>query len=195
MLNIFLKTTALAVTILAANTATAESWTLDTDQSVIGFGSIKNDDTGEAHTFQRLSGQVTADGAATVEVDLTSVQTNIDIRNERMQEHVFGAATTATLIANIDMEAVGALGAGDSLVTEIDGDLAFLGQDIPVFLDVFVMRTADDQVLVTTNSMLFVSTDEAGIDAGIDVLQELAGLPSITRTFPVTFRLMFDAAG
>jgi polyisoprenoid-binding protein YceI len=166
---------------------------LDGDQSIVAFGSVKKDNIGEAHSFQNLSGTVAPDGTAQVEIDLTSVQTNIDIRNERIGEHVFGGAATAMLKASIDMDEMATLGVGESLVTEIDGDLALLGQEIPVYLDVFVMRTTDDQVLVTTNSMLYVSTEEAGIDPGIDKLMELADLPGITRTFPVTMRLVFDA--
>ena len=37
-----------------------------------------------------------------------------------------------------------------------------------------------------------VSTDELGIDAGIDKLMELAGLPGITRVAPVTIRMVFE---
>jgi len=40
---------------------------------------------------------------------------------------------------------------------------------------------------------LFVATDELGVDAGIDALQEIAGLDSITRSTPVTMRFMFTA--
>lgn len=186
-------TVAIAVGMLASTGAAAESWTLDGDQSIVAFGSVKKDTIGEAHSFQNLSGTVTSDGTAQVEIDLTSVETNIDIRNERIGEHVFGGVATAMLKASIDMDEMSTLGVGESLVTEIDGDLALLGQEIPVYLDVFVMRTNDDQVLVTTNSMLFVSTEEAGIDPGIDKLMELADLPGITRAFPVTMRLIFDA--
>lgn len=190
----FLGAISLTLATIAAADAAAETWTLDPAQSVVAFGSVKKDTIGEAHTFQRLSGTVADDGTANIDIDLTSVQTNIDIRNERIAENVFQGATTATMTASIDMGAMATLQVGDSTVTEINGDLAFLGQDIPIYLDAFVMRTADDQVLVTTNSMIFVTTEEAGIDAGLDTLMQLADLPSITRTFPVTFRLVFDAA-
>jgi polyisoprenoid-binding protein YceI len=192
MKNLF-GTAAIVLGTLVSTGAAAETWTLDADQSIVAFGSVKKDTVGEAHSFQKLSGSVAADGTAEVEIDLTSVQTNVDVRNERIGEHVFGGAATALLKASIDMDEMAGLGVGDSLVTEIDGDLAFLGQEIPVYLDVFVMRTTEDQVLVTTNSMLYVSTEEAGIDAGLDTLMQLADLPGITRTFPVTFRMMFDA--
>ena len=46
--------------------------------------------------------------------------------------------------------------------------------------------------MVTTNDMLFLAADEAGIDGAIDTLMELAGLDSITRAVPVTLRFVFE---
>lgn len=186
-----------ALVIAAAPAAWADGhaggWTLDGANSVISFGSIKNDYTGEAHTFSDLSGRVSADGVATVEIGLGSVQTNIDIRNERIIEHVFQNAPTATLTAQVDMAAFDGLAVGESTVTEIEGDVSLLGVDAPVWMDVFVMRLDEENVMVTTQSMMFISTEDLGIEAGIDKLQELASLDGITRTSPVTFRLMFNA--
>ena len=171
----------------------AGGWVLNGDQSVVSFGSVKGNVTGEAHTFTGLTGSVSADGMATVEIDLNSVETNIDIRNERMIEHVFKNAPSATLKAQVDMADFDGLAVGESTVTEIDGDVVFLGVEAPVYMDVFVMRTDEQNVMVTTNSMMFISTDELEINEGIDMLKELASLDQITRTVPVTFRLMFSA--
>ena len=171
----------------------AGGWVLNGDQSVVSFGSIKNDTNGEAHTFTGLSGSVSADGMATVDIDLNSVNTQIEIRDERMVEHVFKNAPSATLKAEIDMAALEGLAVGESTVTEIDGDVAFLGVEAPVYMDVYVMRLDDENVMVTTNSMMFISAEELEINDGIDTLMELAGLDGITRTSPVTFRLMFSA--
>ena len=91
------------------------------------------------------------------------------------------------------MAAFEGLAIGESTVTEIEGDVSLLGVDAPVYMDVFVMRLDEESVMVSTHSMMFVSTEDLGIDAGIDTLQELAGLDGITRTTPVTFRLMFSA--
>ena len=192
MINQFLTSAACAICLTATSVA-AESWIMDGDASVVGFGSVKKDTIGEAHTISGVSGTVTADGTVNVTLDLTSVQTNIDIRNERIGEHVFASETTAMLTATVDMAALEALNVGEHMVTEVEGDLTLLGNAIPVYLDMFIMRTADGQVLATSNSMLFVSTEEAGIDAGIDMLMQLADLPGITRTFPVTMRFLFNA--
>ena len=165
---------------MSATTALAEDWTLNGNNSVISFGSIKNNYNGEAHTFSDLSGSVSADGTATVEIGLASVQTNIDIRNERMIEHVFQKAATATLNATVDMAAFEGLAVGESTVTEIEGDVSLLGTETPVYMDVFVMRLDEENVMVSTQSMMFVSTEDLGVDAAIDILQDLASLDGIT---------------
>ena len=185
-----LKAAALA---LMASPTLAADWALDPATSVVSFGSIKNDYIGEAHTFSGLEGKVTSDGMATISIDLTSVNTNIDIRNERMGEHVFQGATTADIIAEVDMEAFEGLAAGESMTMELVGDLKLLGEEVPVYLDMFVLRVSDSQVMASTNTATFLSTEDLGIDAGIDVLQGLANLDSITRVSPVTMRFMFNA--
>ncbi|MEO0930326.1 MAG: YceI family protein [Pseudomonadota bacterium] len=187
------KLTIAALAITSATGAWADGWVLNGDQSVVGFGSIKSDDTGEAHTFSGLTGTVSKEGVAEVEIDLSTVETNIDIRNERMIEYVFQNAPTATLKAQVDMADFEGLAVGESTVTEIDGDLVLLGLETPVYMDVFVMRLDEENVMVTTNSMMFVSTEELGVNDGIDKLMELASLSGITRAAPVTFRLMFNS--
>lgn len=177
----------------AASAGGHAAWSLDAEMSAVSFGSIKNDYTGESHGFESISGLVTEDGAVSVVLDLASVQTNIDIRNERMIEHVFGDAATAELTAMIDMAAMEALAVGDAITTEVDGTLMLLGGEVPLYVNMFILRIAEDQVLAVTDGMVFVSTEEAGVDAGVSILQELAGLDSITRVFPVSMRLMFNA--
>ncbi|MEL6532735.1 MAG: YceI family protein, partial [Pseudomonadota bacterium] len=54
------------------------------------------------------------------------------------------------------------------------------------------LAQGEGSVMVTTNDMLFLAADEAGIDGAIDTLMELAGLDSITRAVPVTLRFVFE---
>ncbi|WP_299957714.1 cytochrome c family protein [uncultured Roseobacter sp.] len=187
-----LCTLGLATTALADG-HTATSWTLDGATSKIAFGSIKKDTVGEVHSFETLSGTVTPDGTARIEIALNSVQTNIDIRNERMVEHVFQNAPTATLDAMIDMSEVGGLAIGETTVIDVEGVLSLVGINVDIETEMFVARLSNTAVMVTTNDMLFLSTEDAGIDAGVTKLMELADLPGITRTAPVTLRLVFNA--
>ena len=176
-----------------ATTTQADSWALNGDASHLAFGSVKNDYVAEVHSFADLSGEAT-DTAVSVTIDLASVQTNIDIRNERMGEHVFKGEAPALLSAEMDLSQYDELAFGESTVAEFDGTLSLLGEEVPVFTDVVVFRLGNDDVMVTTNDMVFLATDELGIDEGINMLQELASLDGITRATPVTARFVFSRA-
>ncbi|MDA8747084.1 cytochrome c family protein [Litoreibacter sp.] len=194
-----LKTLAVAAAVVAAGSmAQADghagtSWTLDGENSKLAFGSIKKDTVGETHSFGAISGSVLPDGTVSIEVDLASVETNIDIRNERMIEHVFKGIASATLTASIDMDEVNALEIGGMTVVDAEGVLGFLGASVEIEAEMFVARISETTVLVTTNDMIFVGAEDLGISPGIDKLMELASLPGITRTTPVTMRLIFNA--
>lgn len=177
---------------LSAGAALADGWTLDPGMSDVSFGSIKNDYVGETHHFGKVGGTVADDGTVTLTVDLTSVQTNIDIRNERMVQYVFTDAPTATITARIDMAEVQTLEIGEAMNVDSTGTLSLMGTDTDLDASFFVLRLRDDRLLVTTNGTIMLSTEDAGIDAGIDKLQELAGLDSIARVSPITLRLVFD---
>lgn len=180
---------------IVASPAFAGGWALNPDASHLAYGTIKIDDVGEVNSFTNLSGQVGEDGTVEIGIDLSSVETQIDIRNERMIEHVFRKAATATLSAQIDMAAVSALDVGASEVVAVDAVLSLVGTDVSFETEMFVLRLSDTAVMVSTNDMVFISAEDAGVTAGVDKLMELAGLPGITRTVPVTARLMFTREG
>lgn len=187
---------ALALSVVSAGAyaqSDATGWTLDSEMSKVSFASIKNDYTGESFSFGEISGDVSADGKVTIELGLASVDTMIEIRDERMVEHVFKNAPTATITAQLDMAELDGLATGQSTTLETSGTLAFLGSDTDLDATFFVMRLSDDQVMVMTDGMVMLSAEDVGINAAIDVLQELAGLDSITRVSPVTMRLFFNA--
>ena len=183
-------TTALVAAPLAAQ---ADSWTLSNDGSRIAYGSIKKDTIGEVNTFTALSGTVDADGKVMIEIDLTSVDTNIDIRNERMGTYVFGEdGPKATITTQVDAATLEKLKPGETSDVDVEAVLSFLGQDIELDTTLFVARLSDTRAMVSTDSMVMVTTEELGINDGIDKLMEVAKLPGITRVSPVTMRLVFD---
>lgn len=177
---------------MATGTASAASWTLDAEASLVSFGSVKKDRVGEVHSFESISGSVDDAGMVTIDIDLASVQTGIAIRNERMVEHVFGGMGHGMLQAQIDAASLSELAVGDTTVLDLEANLHLLGADIPVTTEMFVARLGEGRVMVTTNSMVFLSMEKAGVNDGITKLMELAKLPGITRTSPVTLRLIFD---
>lgn len=184
-----------AAALALGGAAQAETWTLDGHASHLAYGSIKKDTVGEVNSFSRLKGTVDADGQANVTIDLTSLETYIDIRNERMQEHVFRGAGEAQLTAQLDMDEVASLGVGEMAVVDVEGALSLLGATVELDLEMLVVRLAENRVMALSNDMVFVGTEELGVEAGIDKLMEIAKLPGITRTAPVTLRLVFSSDG
>lgn len=182
-----------ALAIIFAGMANADTWTLDGEASHLAFGSIKKDKIGEVNSFSGLKGTVDADGKADVTIDLTTLETNIDIRNERMLEHVFKGAGEAQLTAQLDMDEVKGLAVGEMAVVDVEGALSLLGVSTELDLEMVVVRLAENKVMALSNDMVFVGTEELGVTAGIDKLMELAKLPGITRTSPVTLRLVFTS--
>ncbi len=174
-----------------------ENWMLKGALSSISFGSVKKETVGETFRFSNLSGSVNGKGRVQVIIDLDSVQTGIDIRDERMRAHVFGdpdgkKRPKAVLSADIDPAAFAALPVGELKPVSLKLDLEFLGRHHSVEADLVVARISPARIMVLTDGMIWFSTEDLGIDKGISKLQELAGLPSITRAFPVTARLVFQ---
>ncbi|WP_027257025.1 c-type cytochrome [Leisingera aquimarina] len=193
MLNSLFRGVSVAALIFAGQSALSADWVLDGASSKLAFGSVKKDTVGEVHSFEELTGNVSKDGTVTVAISLPSVETFIDIRNERMIDHVFNGEPQATLTAKVDIAALEALPAGGTLVADVEGKLSLLRRDIPVETEMFVARLSDQKVMVTTNDLLFLGVEDAGLTKGVDILQELAKLSGITRTVPVTARFVFEA--
>ena len=162
-------------------------------ESRVAFGSIKNNTAGEVHHFNKISGMVKENGDMALTIDLGSIETNIDIRNERIGKHVFsGGITSATITGQIDMDEVNGMKAGETQVIEIEAKLSFAGIDNEIDAEMLVARLSENRVLVTTADFVMISTEDLGIDAGVDMLQKLAKLSGITRVTPVAVRMVFE---
>lgn len=172
--------------------AQADTWTSVDDQSSVAFGSVKKDVVGEVHHFEKVSGTVNDAGEVAINIDLSSVQTNIDIRNERMIEHVFNAGqATAVLSGEVDMDGVNSMAVGATALVDFEGSLAFAGISADIEAEMLVARLSETSVLVTTADFIMLSTADLGIDGGVDKLMQLAKLPGITRVTPVSVRMVF----
>ena len=185
--------TALALGVVLASPAYA-GWTLDNDASRINFVSTKANTAAEVHTFGSLDGQVDDDGNATLSIDLNTVDTAIEIRDERMRNILFETAQfpTATLAATVDMAAVAGLSAGETTELTTEGQLMVHGTTSSVTFDVSVSRLGDDRILVASRKPVIVNASQVGLLAGVEKLREVAGLPSISPAVPVSFVLAFD---
>lgn len=182
-----------ALSFILFTTAAQAGWTLDPDTSHLSFGSVKKGSIGEVHHFTDIKGTVSGGGRATIAIALDSVETWIDIRNERMREFLFETAKfpLATITADLDMAALEKLAAGETTVLELPVTLELHGQSAHVDTTLTVARLGPDRVLVVSRELVMIDASGFGYDAGIQKLMGLAGLPSISSAVPVSFVFLF----
>ncbi|MEE4330001.1 MAG: YceI family protein, partial [Wenzhouxiangella sp.] len=172
-------------------------WTVDNDHSRLSFVSVKAGSVAEVHHFGQLAGALEDDGSFRVEIDLASVETLIQIRNERMREMLFETGTfpTASLSSQIDLDAVRALEVGEQTEVVSEAELDLHGQKTNLTIRAVVARLASDRLLVTSAQPLTLNADMLGLSEGVEKLREVAGLSSISPAVPVTFRLTLVETG
>ena len=172
---------------------TEGAWTLDPAGSRLAYVSIKAGEIAEANRFETLAGSVAADGTASLDIDLASVNTGVDIRNERMREIFFQVAENpkASVTAKLDPAAFAGLAVGQSLTRPLKATLTIKGMASDVETEVLVTRVSDDRVTVVPTAPIIITTDMFGLTDELGELRALAQLPSITPAVPVTFTLAF----
>lgn len=170
------------------------TWTINGSLSNLSYVSIKADELAETNAFNRLSGSITSSGLVTLEIDLSSVSTGVDIRDERMREIFFVVTNNpnAILSAQIDPATFETLGLGDSLTTPLEGSLSLNGREASVQAEITVTRTGVDRVLAVATKPVIVEARRFGLIEGLAKLQALAGLSSITPVVPVTFSIVLE---
>lgn len=188
------RTILLSLTAVLWSAAASAGWILDNDYSRISFVSTKAGSAAEVHRFATLDGRVDGDGNVTISIDLDSVDTAIEIRDERMREMLFetGRYPTATLAATVDLAAVDALDAGASTTMTTEGQLMLHDTAVSLTIEMAVARLSDSRVLVVSQKPMIVNASQVGLLEGVERLREIAGLPTISPAVPVTFVLAFD---
>lgn len=172
----------------------ASNWSLSPAQSRIAFASVKAERVGEGHRFKAMTGSVDPNGAFTLVIPLDSVETNIDVRNERMREFLFETVTfpNAQLTGQVDVSAFQTLAPGSRSEALLEGELNLHGVAAPIEARVLVTRLGDNKIAVETIEPVLIETGAFGLDAGVEKLRELAGLPAISPVVPVTANLVFE---
>ena len=168
-------------------------WTLVNEESRINFISIKASDIAEIHTFEELSGSVKNSGEAQVIINLASLETLIPIRNERMGNLLFETKLypTATFRLGVDLQTILLTEVGKSLDVTYRGILELKSKQFSMPIKLSVTRLGDQSFSVRSSEPLLLNANRLGLSAGIESLRVIAGLPSISKSVPVTFSLIF----
>lgn len=184
------KITLFAMTTWAFLSANAD-WQLDPAASDLYFMSIKATHVGEVHSFDTLSGKVDEKGAASLTIDLASVATLIPIRDQRMRDMLFQVDRypTATVDAQIELDTLVTMPTGSEIDIELEADLKFKGNTSQIMTKVKVSKLNEQKITVRTIAPVVLSAGQLQVTEGLEKLREIAGLPNISFTIPVTFNL------
>lgn len=180
--------------LLIINTPVAYGdWTV-TAGSTVGFVSIKNNATGEVNTFDQLSGTLSDNGNIRIVIALSSVETGINIRNERLKTMLFKVASfpAAMIDAELTDSQVAALKAGGIQTESVSVNVSLHGKTVSKTANVLVSALGGD-VRVTTTEPIIITAQEFGLEPGVAALQQIAGLNAISRSIPVTVDLRLIA--
>lgn len=170
------------------------AWHLVSEESRLTFVSTKSDELAEVHTFKTMTGSVTPEGTATIEVALDSVDTTIELRDERMRAMLFETETypTLTITSETALDAFSDMEEGDRKRIEADITVGLHGAANGYYADLFVTRIGADKVLVESASPVLVHAADYGLDTGLEALREVAALPSISPAVPVSVSFVFE---
>lgn len=174
--------------------ASAANWQLNPEQSSLNFVSIKNTTVAETHQFSNLSGSWSEQGLVRIQIPVSSLETNIPIRNQRMLDFVLKAKqyTEITAQAEIKPDTIATLAVSKSMVITLPITVSIAGESITLMANVRVLKLNASTIQASTESPLILNVDSANLTAGVDKLQQLAQLNDISKVVPVTFSVNFS---
>jgi polyisoprenoid-binding protein YceI len=187
------KCLVLAMLCLAPCAASWADWELDNTKSVINFVSIKNDSVAEIHSFASIVGFIGATGNVQLTINLDSVETAVDIRNERMREMLFETARfpAAKLTAQVEPALLAEAAKGGIVTAEIPVTLSLHGKEKTQNVAVVVVGEGHNNLRVLSAHPVLINAADFGLDIGVAALRDVAGLKAISSAVPVTLQLVF----
>ncbi len=170
------------------------NWQLNNTASTLSFITIKKQDIAEVHQFERLQASIDKQGNIKLEIDLTSVNTQIAIRDQRMQEFLFETTKfpKASFNAKINPAILANLPIGETKTFSLKGQISLHRQQQTVNTQVMLIRLNEQTLLVNSLKPIILNAKDFALVQGVKKLQEIAKLPSISNAVPINFVLTFN---
>lgn len=155
----------------------------------------KNTNVIEAHGFDSLSGGISDTGTATLAIDLSSVNTGIALRDQRMRDLLFEVVSfpNATVTLAVPNGLLTNLAVGSTSEIDVTATLNLHGVDQPLATRVSVQKLTNNRVLVQNLTPVLVSAADYDLSNGVEALRAAVAIASISKAVPVDFTLVFDA--
>ncbi len=184
-----------SVTTSSSSSVATAAWNLNTTDSSLNFVSTKNSHVVEVHNFTTFSGNISTSGVATLIIDLSSVNTGVTLRDQRMRDLLFETATypTATVSVTLPSTLLSSLSVGQTAPTDITASLSLHGVTGTITTKVSVQRLSNSRIIVQSIAPILMKAGDYSLTTGVEALRAAVGIASISTAVPVDFALVFDA--
>lgn len=171
--------------------ATLADWRL-TSASKVGYVSIKNNAIAEHNVFSGVTGSLSKKGQLKINIDLSTVETQVDIRNQRMRELFFEVTQypQAVVTAELDVQELAQVDSGAPLEIVKPFTLSLHGIEVTAEAHLRVVAVGG-RAWVSTVRPILISAADFGLEGGVAALQKIAGLEAIAAVVPVSVDLKF----
>lgn len=171
--------------------ATLADWRL-TSASKVGYVSIKNNAIAEHNVFSGVTGSLSKKGQLKINIDLSTVETQVDIRNQRMRELFFEVTQypQAVVTAELDVQELAQVDSGAPLEIVKPFTLSLHGVEVTAEAHLRVVAVGG-RAWVSTVRPILISAADFGLEGGVAALQKIAGLEAIAAVVPVSIDLKF----
>ncbi len=171
--------------------ATLADWRL-TSASKVGYVSIKNNAIAEHNVFSGVTGSLSKKGQLKINIDLSTVETQVDIRNQRMRELFFEVTQypQAVVTAELDVQELAQIDSGAPLEIVKPFTLSLHGVEATAEAHLRVVAVGG-RAWVSTVRPILISAADFGLEGGVSALQKIAGLEAIAAVVPVSIDLKF----
>ncbi|MEP3891330.1 MAG: YceI family protein [Hellea sp.] len=169
-------------------------WKLVPEESGMTYITLKNRDLAEINTFREIEGTVTPAGHAEIIIDLNSVDTNNEVRDDRLKSLLFQTDSypKAKISSVIDMVKLEQLAIGESQTLLLDMNISLHSASLQRDFYVLATRLEKDKVVVTNKAPLILHAQDFGFMSAIEELRNLASLDEITPIVTATVSFVFE---
>ena len=177
------------VLLLLITQATLADWRL-TAASKVGYVSIKNNVIAEHNYFSGVTGSLNKKGQLKVSIDLSTVETQVDIRNQRMRDLFFEVLQypEAVVTAQLDMQELAQVESGAPLELVKPFTLSLHGVESTAEAHLRIVSVGG-RAWVSTVRPILISAADFGLEGGVAALRKIAGLEAIAAVVPVSVNL------
>ena len=184
----------LSVALLLISLPSWANWQFVPEHSVVYAVSTKSQGIAEVHQFAIAHAKLTPQGKFSMALELASVMSGIEHRNQLLQDVLFEVAKypRATLTAEVAEQWLAELPVAKVVLMSLPAKLQLHGVQQELELQLSVVKLSEQQIWVTNAKPLILNLNTFGFAKGLHKLAQLSSLESIAAMTPMNFSLLLE---